>query len=101
MDVSEEAAVQAGYDAAAETFGGVDVLVNNAANRGKADTMDMSVAEWNIMHAVCARGSFLCLREAVKQMRGRGGGSIVNVSSMSAQHPTTLDRKSTRLNSSH
>jgi len=88
MDVSDEGAVQAGFAAAAERFGGVDVLVNNAAYRGKANTMDMSVAEWDIMHAVCTRGSFLCLREAVKQMRGRGGGSVVNISSMSAQHPT-------------
>lgn len=88
MDVSDEAAVQAGFAAATERFGGVDVLVNNAAYRGKANTMDMSVAEWDIMHAVCTRGSFLCLREAVKQMRGRGGGSVVNISSMSAQHPT-------------
>lgn len=88
MDVSDETAVQAGFAAAAKRFGGVDVLVNNAAYRGKASTMDMSVAEWDIMHAVCTRGSFLCLREAVKQMRGRGGGSVVNISSMSAQHPT-------------
>ena len=88
MDVSDEGAVQAGFAAAAKAFGGVDVLVNNAAYRNKANTMDMSVAEWDIMHAVCTRGAFLCLREAVKQMRGRGGGSIVNISSMSAQHPT-------------
>ena len=88
MDVSDETAVQAGFAAAADRFGGIDVLVNNAAYRGKANTMDMSVAEWDIMHAVCSRGSFLCLREAVKQMRGRGGGAVVNISSMSAQHPT-------------
>ncbi|MBK6803090.1 SDR family NAD(P)-dependent oxidoreductase [Novosphingobium sp.] len=88
MDVSDETAVQAGFAAAADRFGGIDVLVNNAAYRGKANTMDMSVAEWDIMHAVCTRGSFLCLREAVKQMRGRGGGAVVNISSMSAQHPT-------------
>ena len=88
MDVSDEAAVKRGFAAAAERFGGVDILVNNAAYRGKANTMDMSVAEWDIMHAVIGRGSFLCLREAVSQMRGRGGGSIVNISSMSAQHPT-------------
>jgi len=88
MDVSDEAAVQAGFAKAVETFGGIDVLVNNAAYRNKASTMEMSVAEWDIMHAVCTRGTFLCLREAVKQMRGRGGGSIVNISSMSAQHPT-------------
>lgn len=88
MDVSTEAAVKAGFAAAAEKFGGVDVLVNNAAYRNKANTMDMPVEEWDIMHAVCTRGAFLCLREAVKQMRGRGGGAIVNISSMSAQHPT-------------
>ena len=64
------------------------MLVNNAAYRNKASTMDMPVAEWDVMHAVCTRGTFLCLREAVKQMRGRGGGAIVNISSMSAQHPT-------------
>ena len=88
MDVADEAAVKAGFAAAATQFGGVDVLVNNAAYRNKASTMDMPVAEWDVMHAVCTRGTFLCLREAVKQMRGRGGGAIVNISSMSAQHPT-------------
>lgn len=88
MDVADEGSVQAGFARAAEAFGGIDILVNNAAYRNKANTMDMSVDEWDIMHAVCTRGSFLCLREAVKQMRGRGGGSIVNISSMSAQHPT-------------
>jgi NAD(P)-dependent dehydrogenase (short-subunit alcohol dehydrogenase family) len=87
MDVSDEGSVEAGFAAAAEAFGGIDILVNNAAYRNKAGTMDMPVAEWDIMHAVCTRGTFLCLREAVKQMRGRGG-SIVNISSMSAQHPT-------------
>lgn len=88
MDVADETAVKAGFAAAAERFGGVDVLVNNAAYRNKANTMDMPVEEWDTMHAVCTRGTFLCLREAVRQMRGRGGGSIVNISSMSAQHPT-------------
>ena len=48
----------------------------------------MSVAEWDRMHAVNARGTFLCLREAVRQMRRRGGGAVVNISSMSAEHPT-------------
>jgi NAD(P)-dependent dehydrogenase (short-subunit alcohol dehydrogenase family) len=88
VDVSDEAAVQAAFAVAAERFGGVDILVNNAAYRLKAATMDMPVEEWDRMHAVNARGTFLCLREAVKQMRGRGGGSVVNISSMSAQRPT-------------
>ncbi|MBW8814202.1 MAG: SDR family oxidoreductase [Caulobacterales bacterium] len=88
MDVADEASVQRAFAAAAEAFGGVDVLVNNAAYRQKADTLSMPVEEWDRMHAVNARGTFLCLREAVRQMRGRGGGAVVNVSSMSSVHPT-------------
>jgi NAD(P)-dependent dehydrogenase (short-subunit alcohol dehydrogenase family) len=88
VDVAEEASVSAAFAAAADRFGGVDILVNNAAYRSKADTMTMPVAEWDRMQAVNARGTFLCLREAVLHMRGKGGGAIVNVSSMSAQHPT-------------
>ncbi|WP_370521789.1 SDR family NAD(P)-dependent oxidoreductase [Novosphingobium sp. ERN07] len=87
MDVADEGAVQAGFSAAAKQFGGVDILVNNAAYRKKANTMDMPVSEWDTMQAVTTRGTFLCLREAVKQMRGRGGGSIVNISSACSHHP--------------
>lgn len=87
-DVADEASVMAAFDLAAERFGGVDILVNNAAYRAKADTMSMPAEEWDRMHAVNTRGTFLCMRAAVTQMRARGGGSIVNISSMSAQHPT-------------
>ncbi|HEY0647675.1 SDR family NAD(P)-dependent oxidoreductase, partial [Phenylobacterium sp.] len=62
VDVADEAAVRAAFAAAAERFGGVDILVNNAAYRLKAATMDMPVEEWDRMHAVNARGTFLCLR---------------------------------------
>jgi NAD(P)-dependent dehydrogenase (short-subunit alcohol dehydrogenase family) len=48
----------------------------------------MPASEWDVMHAVIARGTFLCLREAIKIMRSQGGGAIVNVSSVSARHPT-------------
>ena len=87
IDVADEAAVKRAFAESAAAFGPVDVLVNNAAYRNKADTMTMSVAEWDRMQSVCTRGTFLCLRQAVEQMRGRGG-AIVNISSMSAQHPT-------------
>lgn len=87
-DVADEGSVMAAFAAAAQRFGGVDVLVNNAAYRTKADTMTMPVEEWDRMHAVNTRGTFLCMRAAVPQMRARGGGAIVNISSMSAQHPT-------------
>jgi NAD(P)-dependent dehydrogenase (short-subunit alcohol dehydrogenase family) len=88
VDVADEVSVRSAFAGAASRFGGIDILVNNAAYRSKSDTMTMPVAEWDRMHAVNARGTFLCLREAVTQMRGQGGGAIVNISSMSAQHPT-------------
>ena len=87
IDVADEAAVKRAFAESAAAFGPLDVLVNNAAYRNKAETMTMSVDEWDRMQAVCTRGTFLCLRQAVEQMRGRGG-AIVNISSMSAQHPT-------------
>lgn len=88
MDVSDEGSVLAAFDAARKKFGPIDVLVNNAAYRPKAETMAMPIEQWDKMHAVNTRGAFICLRQAVLHMRERGGGSVVNVSSMSAVHPT-------------
>jgi NAD(P)-dependent dehydrogenase (short-subunit alcohol dehydrogenase family) len=91
-DVSDEESVAAAVARAAESFGALDVMVANAAYRPKADFLSLSVAEWDIMHAVIARGTFLCDREAIRQMRRQGsGGAIVNISSVSAVHPTILN----------
>lgn len=90
-DVSSEAEVAAAFAETAKAFGGCDILVNNAAFRPKADFMSMSVDQWDHMHAVNTRGSFLCMREAIKLMRAGGrGGSIVNVSTIGSLHPTIL-----------
>lgn len=54
--------------------------------------MTMPASEWDIMHAVTTRGTFLMMREAIRVMRDQGsGGSIVNVSSVSADHPTIFN----------
>jgi NAD(P)-dependent dehydrogenase (short-subunit alcohol dehydrogenase family) len=92
-DISDEAQVQALFAKAKELFGGrLDVLANVAAYRRKADTMTMPASEWDIMHAVTTRGTFLMMREAVKIMREQeSGGAIVNVSSVSAKHPTIFN----------
>jgi NAD(P)-dependent dehydrogenase (short-subunit alcohol dehydrogenase family) len=87
-DVTDEHAVRAAFAAAADAFGTVDVLVNNAAGRTKAAFMDMSVAEWDAMHHVCTRGTFLCSREAIRGMIEAGrGGAIVNVSTVASERP--------------
>jgi len=91
-DISDEASVKALFCRAVELFGGVDVLANVAAYRRKADTMTMPASEWDRMHAVTSRGTFLMMRQAIRIMREQGsGGSIVNVSSVSARHPTIFN----------
>ncbi|MBV9994350.1 MAG: SDR family oxidoreductase [Caulobacteraceae bacterium] len=86
-DVSDEASVKRAFAAADERFGKIDILVNNAAHRAKNEFFEMTVEEWDKMHHVCTRGTFLCSREAIKRMRAAGkGGAIVNISSMSAAH---------------
>lgn len=94
VDISAEPQVQAMVASAVEAFGGVDILVNNAAYRPKADFMEMSVATWDKMHEVNARGTFLCMREAIKVMRRQGkdrGGAIINISTIGAAHPTIFN----------
>jgi NAD(P)-dependent dehydrogenase (short-subunit alcohol dehydrogenase family) len=69
---------------AVESRGGVDVLVNNAGDVSRARLEDASVEFWDGMMAVNLRAPFLCLQEAVKSMKTRGGGSIINIGSINA-----------------
>ena len=67
-----------------EQFGGIDILVNNAANTSRGYLEDTPVELWDTIMHVNLRAPFLCLQEAVKSMKARGGGSIVNIGSVNA-----------------
>ncbi len=67
-----------------ERFGGIDVLVNNAASVARGYLEDVPVELWDEIMHVNLRAPFLCLQEAVKSMKTRGGGSIVNIGSVNA-----------------
>jgi NAD(P)-dependent dehydrogenase (short-subunit alcohol dehydrogenase family) len=69
---------------AIERCGGIDVLVNNAATTARAFIEDAPVELWDFVMHVNVRAPFLCLQEAVKSMKTRGGGSIVNIGSINA-----------------
>jgi len=91
-DISDEEQVKAVFAKAMGLFGHLDIVANVAAYRRKADTMTMPVSEWDIMHAVTTRGTFLMMRQAIHIMREQEeGGAIVNVSSVSAKHPTIFN----------
>ena len=82
-DVADEERVQALFDAATERFGHVDILVNSAGALANVPFAQMDVATWDHVLDVNLRGTFLCCREAFRRMAPRGGGVIVNISSLS------------------
>ncbi|GAA1695625.1 SDR family oxidoreductase [Fodinicola feengrottensis] len=88
-DVTDPDSVRALFQATTDTFGRVDLLVNNAG-AGLAGTVgDLSVQDWNAIVAVNLTGSFLCAREAFRIMRDQDpqGGRIINNGSISAYVP--------------
>jgi NAD(P)-dependent dehydrogenase (short-subunit alcohol dehydrogenase family) len=67
-----------------DRYGGIDILVNNAALTTRGYLEDAPVEMWDRVINVNLRAPFLCLQEAVRSMKTRGGGSIVNIGSVNA-----------------
>jgi rhamnulose-1-phosphate aldolase/alcohol dehydrogenase len=85
LDVSDEAAVDATFAGASLRFGSVDLVVNNAGFARSNALVHTTVEEWDRLHAVLARGSFLVSRAAARMMTSAGiGGDIVYVVSKNA-----------------
>lgn len=79
-DVSSEDDVRATLRAACERFGGIDILVNSAGLASSSPLLDTTADEWDKLHGVLARGSFLVSREAARVMVEQGlGGDIVHI----------------------
>jgi glucose 1-dehydrogenase/3-oxoacyl-[acyl-carrier protein] reductase len=71
-------------DAAAGFLGGLDILVNNAGVSDTAPFLDCTPAFFDNIYGINIRGQFFCCQQAVRWMMKRGGGSIVNISSIHA-----------------
>lgn len=80
-DVTREDHVQALLEAA-EPFGGVDVLVNNAGLGGTVSVLDMTDEQWSRVLDISLTGTMRCIRAAGRRMAARGGGVIVNNASV-------------------
>ncbi len=86
-DVSDENSVKSMVEEVAKQFGGVDVLVNNAAyfmNVKKSVFWEMEVDEFDKAMAVNVRGSWLCAKSVFPYMKKAGKGKIINISSGTA-----------------
>ena len=70
-----------------DQFGALDCLVNNAGRFATADALDITEADWDFIQAVNMKATFFCCQEAARQMKPRGAGRIVNISSLGGMRP--------------
>jgi NAD(P)-dependent dehydrogenase (short-subunit alcohol dehydrogenase family) len=81
-DVTREDEVRAAIDFAGTTFGGLDILVNNAGGTPEPHFPDAPVEHWGRTLDLNLRGPMLAIQHALPEMRRRGGGAVVNISSV-------------------
>ena len=85
-DVTDEKSVKAMIKEVGKELGGLDILVNNAANYETAAFEKLTVAQWDAIFASNTRGPFLVSREAVKFLRRRRG-KIIHMGSLGGLRP--------------
>lgn len=87
-DIRDEGQVGEMVDAAVGRFGGIDGLVNNSGVAGPtAPVLDSDPAQWRDAVEVNLVGTYLCCRAVLPSMVKAGGGSIVNIGTMTAKRP--------------
>lgn len=90
MDVSDEAAVEAGVAAVIAAHGKVDVLVSNAGIQIVHPIQDYPFADWKKMMAIHLDGAFLTTKACIRSMYATGGGSIIYIGSVHSKEASVL-----------
>jgi NAD(P)-dependent dehydrogenase (short-subunit alcohol dehydrogenase family) len=84
-DITKAADVERMFQVAQDTFGGLDILVNNAIDiTGDTTIAKLQEEAFDHVVGVCLKGPFLCTRRAMPMLQARNGGSIVTISSVNA-----------------
>ena len=83
-DITNTADVEAMVETARETFGSVEILVNNAAKATDTGFLDVSEEAWDEDVATALKGSFLCSQAVLPEMTENRSGVIINISSVNA-----------------
>ncbi|NML50879.1 bifunctional aldolase/short-chain dehydrogenase [Streptomyces sp. R302] len=104
VDVTDETAIEAAFREAVLAFGGVDLVVNNAGISISKPLLETTAEDWDLQHAIMARGSFLVSREAARVMTAQGlGGDIVYIASKNAVFagPNNIAYSATKADQAH
>jgi NAD(P)-dependent dehydrogenase (short-subunit alcohol dehydrogenase family) len=83
-DVRSAKEVELLMEFAAEQYGGIDILVNSAGVQRYGDVLETSEEVWDEVIDINLKGMFLSSKYAIKEMKKRGGGAVINVSSVQA-----------------
>jgi meso-butanediol dehydrogenase/(S,S)-butanediol dehydrogenase/diacetyl reductase len=89
-DVSDPQQVRSAVEQVDSVFGRIDVLVNNAGIALFKPILEVSFEEWRGVMATNLDGAFLCTQACAPLMRRSGGGSVVNIASISGLRASTL-----------
>jgi NAD(P)-dependent dehydrogenase (short-subunit alcohol dehydrogenase family) len=86
-DLESVPAIERMFAEVREQLGGLDGLVNNAARFTRFDPLSITERDWDFIHSVNLKAVFFCCQGAARIMKERGGGRIVNISSLGALRP--------------
>jgi 3-oxoacyl-[acyl-carrier protein] reductase len=81
-DITDPGAVDRIVTQGLAAYGGIDILVNNAAIRKEAPLMSVTFEDWKDVLGIMLDGAFLCTKACAPHMQARGGGSIVTIGGM-------------------
>lgn len=84
LDVAEPGSIEAAFKTVDAQYGRLDILVNAAGVIQRKDPLEVTLAEWEWVLRVNLTGTFLCCQAAARRMRDAGGGSIVNIASLTS-----------------
>jgi len=85
-DVRDPAQAAAAVDRTVSAFGGLDILVNNAGVGVFTSVADMSIEQWHTVIDTNLSGVFYCCHAALPHLKARGGGWIINISSLAGKN---------------
>jgi NAD(P)-dependent dehydrogenase (short-subunit alcohol dehydrogenase family) len=87
VDVRDPAQVSRFFEFIDKTYGGLDILVNNAGLGIFAPVAEITFQAWKEVLETNLSGVFYCCKEGIPRLRQRGGGSIINISSLAGKNP--------------